>query len=89
MYVYFYIIFPSNRLGLERATSSKEALDTITALLEAHGQGGNCQEGASPAVTHHSSFLIADHKEAWVLETAGKVWAAEKVTGESIGVYRF
>ena len=29
------------RLGLERGSSADEALDTVTALLEEHGQGGS------------------------------------------------
>jgi secernin len=30
------------RLALERASSSVEAVDVMTQLLEAHGQGGDC-----------------------------------------------
>ncbi|KAM4698175.1 secernin-3 isoform 2-T2 [Rhinophrynus dorsalis] len=66
------------RLGLERATTAEEALDIIVSLLEKYGQGGNCMEGKMP-FTYHNSFLIADRKEAWILETAGQYWAAEKV----------
>jgi dipeptidase len=65
------------RLALERAESAWEALYTITDLLEKHGQGGSC--GFTHPFYYHNSFLIADSKEAWVLETAGRQWAAEKV----------
>ena len=65
------------RLALERAATSEEALEEIITLLEIYGQGGNC--GFSHTFYYHNSFLIADPESAWVLETAGKQWAAEKV----------
>jgi len=65
------------RLALERAATADEALDVIIALLETYGQGGNC--GFSHQMYYHNGFLIADRETAWVLETAGKHWAAEKV----------
>lgn len=68
------------RLGLERADTAEKALTVIVDLLEKYGQGGNCME-SHMAFTYHNSFLIADRKEAWVLETSGKYWAAEKVEG--------
>ncbi|XP_071591703.1 secernin-1 isoform X1 [Heliangelus exortis] len=68
------------RLGLERGATAKEALDVIVALLEEHGQGGNYYEDGSTCHTFQSAFLIVDRNEAWVLETSGKYWAAEKIT---------
>ncbi|MGH0029043.1 MAG: C69 family dipeptidase [Myxococcota bacterium] len=64
------------RLGLERGRSAREALGVITALLEAHGQGGNAL--APDGAGYHNSFLLADAHEAWVLETSNRRWAARR-----------
>ncbi|MCT1478674.1 C69 family dipeptidase [Microbacterium sp. p3-SID336] len=67
------------RLGLERARTAREAVDVITALLEKHGQWGSGKFGES-AITgaYDNAFLIADPQEAWILETAGREWAARR-----------
>ncbi|MDF2891190.1 MAG: peptidase [Clostridia bacterium] len=65
------------RIALERCKNSEEALNMLIDLLEVYGQGGNC--GYEKKFTYHNSFLIADRNSAWVLETAGKYWAAERV----------
>lgn len=52
----------------------------ITALLERYGQGGSCKEEPVPFV-YHNTFLLADRTEAWVLETAGRYWAAQQIQG--------
>jgi dipeptidase len=67
------------RLALERADTARAALDAIVDLLASHGQGGNC--GFRHKEFYHNAFVIADTNEAWVLETAGKYWAAERVHG--------
>nr|XP_033774310.1 secernin-2 [Geotrypetes seraphini] len=70
------------RLGLERSLSAGGALDTITQLLEQYGQGGSCRE--DPAFfTYQNTFLLTDRKEAWVLETAGHYWAAQRIQSGS------
>ena len=65
------------RLGLERATSAAEAVEVICGLLERHGQGGDC--GHLGRFYYHNGFIIADPREAFVLETVGRWWVAERV----------
>lgn len=65
------------RLTLERCKTAREGLELMTMLLAQYGQGGNC--GFTHEFYYHNSFILADAHEAWVLETAGRIWAAEKV----------
>lgn len=67
------------RLALERAETAKAAVEVIVALLEAHGQGGNC--GFDHDFRYDNSFLAADPYDAYILETSGKRWAVKKADG--------
>jgi secernin len=68
------------RLGLERGRTAAEAMEEMTALLERHGQWG-AGVPAKPPVdgAYDNSYLIADRREAWVLETSGRRWLAARV----------
>ncbi len=70
------------RIGLERGKTAREAVEAIAGLLEKFGQGGNCELSGN---SHFDgSYLIADLSEAWILETAGREWAAKRLSG-SVG----
>lgn len=69
------------RLGLERASSAREAVQVISSLIERHGQGGSghdTRSGARPR-PYWSSFLVADPSDAWVVETSGDLVASMQV----------
>lgn len=66
------------RIALERGKSASQALQIITELIGKHGQGGVASRN-DPNYIYHNSFIIADIKQAWVLETADKFWAAKQV----------
>ena len=58
------------RLTLERSQSARQALDILTDLVSRHGQRGSGRPGQTDSV-----FLLADPKEAFVVEAAGSHWA--------------
>jgi secernin len=67
------------RLGLERAATAREAVDVITGLVAEYGQGGD--GGFKRKSVYNNSFIIADPRDAWVLEMVGSHWAAKRVSG--------
>lgn len=67
------------RLALERAYTAWQAVEVITSLLAQHGQGGNC--GHLTPTYYNNGFMIADAREAYVLETVGREWLVERVQG--------
>lgn len=66
-------------LLLRHSATAREAIDVITDLLKKYGQKAN----ANPLTyrTYENSFLIVDKDECWILETAGREWAAKEVKG--------
>jgi secernin len=65
------------RLGLERGATAREAADVITGLIERYGQGGS--GFADLMWPYNNSFVIADPREAWLLETSASHWALKRL----------
>jgi len=65
------------RLALERAASAREGVDVIASLLEKYGQNANASLLFDRR--YENSFMLVDREEIWLLETAGRQWAARKV----------
>ena len=70
-------------IALERATSAREAITIITALVDEYGY---CSEG--------ESFSICDKNEAWIMEMIGKgkgqkgaVWAAVRIPDDCVAAH--
>ncbi len=65
------------RLVLERSHTAAQAVDHLTDLIERHGQGAHpdCPREAE----YDHAFLIADAREAYAAETAGKHWVYQQV----------
>ncbi|MCQ1528279.1 C69 family dipeptidase [Lutispora saccharofermentans] len=65
------------RLALESCERAIDAVHYIVHLLERYGQGGKA--GYTENLRYHNSFIIADSKDAYVLETAAKNWAVKHI----------
>jgi hypothetical protein len=71
------------RLILERARTADDALAVCTSMLEEYGQGGSGEPHADEP--YYSSFLMADARAGWIVETSNRTWAAQPVgAGASI-----
>ncbi len=66
------------RIGLERGDTAEHSMRVIIDLIEKHGQGGECGF-RDKHMRYDNSFIIADPSCAWILETAGRFWAAKQV----------
>lgn len=64
------------RLGLERGASAESAAGVIIELIERYGQGGSGY--ADTNWPYHNSFLLADAKEAILLEASASRWALKR-----------
>ena len=65
------------RLGLERGRTAVGAVEAMTDLISRYGQGKFAND--ENVRTYDNSYIVADPREAYVIETAGHQWAVEKV----------
>ncbi|MEX0761338.1 MAG: C69 family dipeptidase [Dehalococcoidia bacterium] len=65
------------RLGLERSETAAEAVDVMTGLVEQYGQGKF--ENDAGVRTYDNSFIVADPREAYIIEAVGHDWAVKRV----------
>ena len=67
------------RAALVSCSGADEAADYICSFVEDHAQGGN---GAYHGKLYYdNSYLAADRRGAWIIETAGRRWARKRVEG--------
>lgn len=65
------------RLGLERAATARDAIGVITDLLKKYGQNANASQLIDRR--YENAYLLVDKNEIWLLETAGREWAAKRI----------
>ncbi|UCH29246.1 MAG: hypothetical protein JSV06_13405, partial [Myxococcales bacterium] len=68
------------RSALASCRTANDALDQLIDFTERFTQGGPMQH-RSRAFPYHGSFIVADARTGWILETAANLWAAKRVRG--------
>jgi len=68
------------RIALGICRTADEALDLLIDFTERFPQGGRMGHRIR-SFRYNSSFIVADPSKAWILETAGQLWAAKRVRG--------
>jgi len=71
------------RIGLERSRTAGEAVEVMTEIITRYGQG--VFKGGAIAGNYDNGYLVADPREAYVIETAGHQWAVKRVE-KTIGI---
>ncbi len=65
------------RAALTASDTARSAASFISAFVESHDQGGN---GAFKGKLHYdNSYIVADGREAFIVETAGRRWARKRI----------
>jgi hypothetical protein len=67
------------RLGLERGSSARQAMEVVTDLINRHGQTGDVDTESQTQEGTDSALLIADGQEAYFLEACGAHWAMQMI----------
>lgn len=70
------------RLGLERGRTAQEAVAVMTDLISRYGQG--VFENDAGVRTYDNGYIVADPREAYVIETAGHEWAVKQTQAHSL-----
>jgi dipeptidase len=67
------------RIALEQAQTAESACNIIIQYLQKYGQGGPAGY-RDKKFRYDNSFMVSDHDESFILETAGKFWAKKRVS---------
>ncbi|NLS76378.1 MAG: hypothetical protein GXY76_03865 [Chloroflexi bacterium] len=71
------------RLGLERGRTAAEAVEVMTEAISRYGQGVFANDAG--VRTYDNGYIVADPREAYVVEAVGRQWAVKQARG-TVGI---